>query len=263
MQMADPARRRWDDQPGALPALTFARFLTTSPTIGETMRFLVGLLSWPVGAYGAILICPHDDGIANCAHFEQSIDDTATTPDPAEVERDVVALVRETAGTHPVIRTDSDPAERTPMAAWPLGLEGGMARVLVLLLAAPMDPVVFAQRTVGVPEGLGVYLAGATSFVGLPRCCSVPPPAGVSLTRRQQQVLDLLEEGLTLHQIAGRIGFSESTVRMESLAIYRALDVHDRANAVAAARDLGLLPAAVPPDLANVESGLTTARTSP
>ena len=237
-----PARRRWDDQPGALPALTFARFLTTSPTLPESMRFLVGLLSWPVGVYGALLICPHDDGIAICARFEEPIDDTATTPAHADVERQGADLVRETAGAHPVLWTDPETPGRTPMAAWPLGLEGTYSRALVLLLAAPMDPVVFAQRTIGVPEGLGVYLAGSSSLLGLPRVGPAPQRDSAQLTQRQLRVLRLLEDGLTLHQIAGRIGFSESTVRMESLAIYRALGVHDRASAVAAAHDLGILP---------------------
>ena len=44
-----------------------------------------------------------------------------------------------------------------------------------------------------------------------------------------------------MQQIAGRIGFSESTVRIDSLAIYRALGVHDRHQAVATGVLLGLI----------------------
>jgi len=52
----------------------------------------------------------------------------------------------------------------------------------------------------------------------------------------------MMAHDLTMQQIASRIGFSDSTVRMESLAIYRALNVHDRHHAVERARELGLLP---------------------
>jgi DNA-binding CsgD family transcriptional regulator len=243
--MQNPAatdRRRWDDRPGALPALTFARFLTTSPTLPEAMRFLVGMLSWPVGAYGALLLCPHHDGITICARFEQSIDDTATRPIHEDVVHQVTEAVREVTAGQSVVWTAPDTPDRIPMAAWPLGIEADHSRVLVVLLAAAMDPVVFTQRTIGVPEGLGVYLAGVNASVSLPRLGPAPKPADVHLTQRQVQVLELLAQGLTLHQIAGRIGFSESTVRMESLAIYRALDVHGRDSAVNAACELGILP---------------------
>ena len=47
---------------------------------------------------------------------------------------------------------------------------------------------------------------------------------------------------LTLQQIASRIGFSDSTVRMESIAVDRALGVHDRRHSVSAARQWGLIP---------------------
>jgi len=61
------------------------------------------------------------------------------------------------------------------------------------------------------------------------------------LSERQLQTLRLLERNFTMRQIAARIGFSESTVRMQSLAIYRALGVHDRRGAVSMGRTLGLL----------------------
>jgi DNA-binding CsgD family transcriptional regulator len=65
--------------------------------------------------------------------------------------------------------------------------------------------------------------------------------ASDSLTVRQLEILRYMSEGMTNRQIASRICFSESTVRLESMAIYRLLDVHSRTEAVAAARRLGLL----------------------
>ncbi len=61
------------------------------------------------------------------------------------------------------------------------------------------------------------------------------------LTERQWVILRAMAKGLTNRQIASRINFSESTVRMESMAIYRTYGVHSRADAVAAARAAGHL----------------------
>lgn len=55
------------------------------------------------------------------------------------------------------------------------------------------------------------------------------------LTARQQLVLEGMRDGLTNRQIAARIAFSESTVRMESMAIYRHFGVHSREEAVTVA----------------------------
>lgn len=62
-----------------------------------------------------------------------------------------------------------------------------------------------------------------------------------TLTRRQQAILGGMAEGMTNRQIAARICFSESTVRLESMAIYRHFGVHSRAEAVAAALAVGVI----------------------
>jgi DNA-binding NarL/FixJ family response regulator len=61
------------------------------------------------------------------------------------------------------------------------------------------------------------------------------------LTERQQTVLNYLAEGYTNGQIAQRMDFSESTIRQETMAIYRYLSVGGRREAVSAARIRGLL----------------------
>lgn len=60
-------------------------------------------------------------------------------------------------------------------------------------------------------------------------------------TERQKTVLQLLAQGMTYDQIAMRIGYSHSTVRMELMTMYRAFDVSSRRQAVAAATRHGLL----------------------
>lgn len=66
------------------------------------------------------------------------------------------------------------------------------------------------------------------------------------LTGRQLRILELLAEGRSHAEISTSIGFSESTVRHESMAIYRYLGAADRREAVRRALLRGLLAA---PDL--------------
>jgi DNA-binding NarL/FixJ family response regulator len=61
------------------------------------------------------------------------------------------------------------------------------------------------------------------------------------LTPRQSFILESMAEGLTNSQIAQRINFSESTVRLESMVIYRHFGVHSRLEAVSVARAVGEL----------------------
>ena len=53
------------------------------------------------------------------------------------------------------------------------------------------------------------------------------------LTPRQLEILNLLSEGLSNAEIAGRLFISESTVKWHVAKILRALDVSSRAQAVA------------------------------
>jgi LuxR family maltose regulon positive regulatory protein len=67
-------------------------------------------------------------------------------------------------------------------------------------------------------------------------------PVGVEpLSARELQVLWLVAEGLTNREIASRLTVALSTVKVHTRNIYGKLDVHSRVQAVARARDLGLL----------------------
>jgi DNA-binding CsgD family transcriptional regulator len=65
--------------------------------------------------------------------------------------------------------------------------------------------------------------------------------AAEELTPRQRRVLSLMAKGMTNGQIARVLAFSESTVRQETMAIYRTLQVKGRAEAIAYGRDNGLI----------------------
>lgn len=62
-----------------------------------------------------------------------------------------------------------------------------------------------------------------------------------SLTPRQREVLALLAEGLGTETIASRLGLSKETVRNHVRAVLRELSVHSRLEAIAEARQRGLL----------------------
>ena len=64
---------------------------------------------------------------------------------------------------------------------------------------------------------------------------------GPHLSPRQQQVLELMAEGLTNNEIGDRLGVTERTVKAYAQELYDKLGVRNRAGAVAEAAKQGLL----------------------
>jgi DNA-binding CsgD family transcriptional regulator len=64
---------------------------------------------------------------------------------------------------------------------------------------------------------------------------------GLSITPRQAQILQGMVEGKTNHELATDLGFSVSTIRHETMAIFRALGVSDRKEAAKAAQQMELV----------------------
>jgi LuxR family maltose regulon positive regulatory protein len=62
------------------------------------------------------------------------------------------------------------------------------------------------------------------------------------LSERELEVLQLIAEGLTNQEIASRLFLSQNTVKVHTRNIYGKLGAHHRADAVARARALGILP---------------------
>jgi DNA-binding CsgD family transcriptional regulator len=65
--------------------------------------------------------------------------------------------------------------------------------------------------------------------------------SGPRLSPRQQQVLELMAEGLTNNEIGEELGVTERTVKAYAQELYDKLGVRNRAGAVAEAAKLGLL----------------------
>ena len=66
-------------------------------------------------------------------------------------------------------------------------------------------------------------------------------PEVASLTDREEQVLSHLARGYAYKEIADLLGISFETVRTHVRTIYEKLHVHSRTEAVARAREVGLL----------------------
>jgi len=69
----------------------------------------------------------------------------------------------------------------------------------------------------------------------------LPPILIEPLSERELEVLGLIAQGLTNREIAARLFLTLNTVKVHTRNIYGKLDVHSRTEAVACARNLGLL----------------------
>lgn len=121
---------------------------------------------------------------------------------------------------------------RLARKGWPL-------RCLPTSIPTPSGRRRIAASTVVVPGGEGTLL-----------CCvlreerGTPSPAtrrSVQLTARQRQVLELLATGMRVQRVALRLGIAETTARNHVRAILAELHAHSQLEAVARARDLGLV----------------------
>ena len=66
-------------------------------------------------------------------------------------------------------------------------------------------------------------------------------PNAPKMSDRQIQILQGMIEGKTNHELATDLGFSVSTIRHETMAIFRALGVSDRKEAAKAAQQMELI----------------------
>jgi len=90
----------------------------------------------------------------------------------------------------------------------------------------------------------------ATSLQGTDHAASSPPETPVVLSTRQQQVLELLAEGVPAREIATTLGIAEATVRNHIRLILHKLGCHSQLQAVATGIRLGLLRRDVPATVA-------------
>ena len=104
-----------------------------------------------------------------------------------------------------------------------------------LLKDTPRDELVRAIRAAA--QGDAVLAPSVASRL----VSQLREPARDSLSDRELEVLGLIAKGETNRGAAARLFISEATVKTHLLHIYEKLDVNDRAAAVAAAYERGLL----------------------
>jgi DNA-binding NarL/FixJ family response regulator len=107
-----------------------------------------------------------------------------------------------------------------------------------LLKDAPREELVRAVRAAAAGETV-LSPAVASRVVGQMRAAG---GSSESLSRRELEVLRLVARGATNRDAAAQLFISEATVKTHLLHVYAKLGVSDRAAAVAAAYDRGLLP---------------------
>ena len=150
-------------------------------------------------------------GIVAAADITLSVPDTAVVVLTASADdEDLFAALR--AGASGYLLKEMDPDRLGPALRSVLAGESVLPRWLVRKVAQEFRPA--------------------------PRRRFVLPPrsAPVQLTEREAEILDLMGEGLSTEEIAGRLFVAQVTVRTHISALLRKLRVPDRAAAVRLAR---------------------------
>jgi DNA-binding NarL/FixJ family response regulator len=140
--------------------------------------------------------------------------------------------IREVAPSTAVVMVTSVASENVLLGA----IDAGCAAFV--LKDSPMQDVIDATRAAGRGDSVIAPSLLARLLPRLRRSASAPPTA---LTEREQQVLELLVEGLSSQAIADRLFLSMNTVRNHVQNILVKLGAHSRIEAVATAVRSGLV----------------------
>jgi DNA-binding CsgD family transcriptional regulator len=112
---------------------------------------------------------------------------------------------------------------------------------LCIVLESKTNQLPFGEGLIPIISKLGAFiLATMASQPGVKGVID-PNSTGEDLTGRQIQILELMADGLVNVEIAGQMLLSESTIRQETVRIYRALGVPNRAEASKKAKALGII----------------------
>ena len=98
--------------------------------------------------------------------------------------------------------------------------------------------IVKASPSAEFAKALGNVLVGEPAFPAMYRTANQPL---MRLTRRQEQLLDCVQRGMSSKEIARALFLSEGTVNNGIAAAMKALNVTSRSHALAKALELGLL----------------------
>jgi DNA-binding NarL/FixJ family response regulator len=124
------------------------------------------------------------------------------------------------------------------MEALRLGVEGYLVKSSALpTVGRQIRRVLDGERVIS-PEVQRIAVKELGAFARMAREGS---EVRASLTPREHEVLMLISQGLTMRQMAHRLGISPRTVETHMAKLYRKLDVRTRVQAVSRAVSLGLI----------------------
>ncbi len=122
---------------------------------------------------------------------------------------------------------------------------------IALVLGSGVKQVPIHEALIPILSKLGTYcltnFASANGRTSGSYSASNREANGEDLTSRQLRILELMAEGMVNVEIARELMLSESTIRQETVRIYRALGVPNRGEAAKKGRALGLIKRSTPP----------------
>ena len=244
--------------------MEFARFLMTRPVGDRIAQYVATRLMSVHGARGSVISRFGTDGtlaivgsfgmseeaLSSCGSL--SLWDSSPMSDAAISGEPVILLTpAEVDEEYPASADEAIPV-RAPVACWPLALPQQSLGAMQLTLPSSSA----AQTLLADGAEVAVLLSLYLSLAGpLPPRPLQPAPVGGDpingavtgndrspdeLTERQSAILVRMAAGQTNAQIARDIGFSESTVRQETMAIYRCLGATGRHDATRLAAERGM-----------------------
>lgn len=246
--------------------MRFAQLLMRRPRVADVCRYLVLSVPWPEPPYGAVLLRCQDDGylevlgwfgypkeVVEAYRRISLFDDLPLTK--AARTREPVALYcdSEVASEYPQLRGETNQAQA--LLVVPLLSDLGSIGVLGVSFHRAVDP---AGPTLAVLESvaplLGLFVE-LTMPQGLVSGRTPPPVDSWSdsvldyeqatvadgLTKRQLRVLGMLAKKMSNREIALALDYSVSTIRLDTMAIFRHFGVQGRRDAVEEARRRGII----------------------
>lgn len=224
-RLAGAARRSVGDWGAPVSAPIRVLVVDDHPVVRDGIR---GMLS---GASG-IEVVGEAPGGAEAVELAASLRPDVVLMDLRMPGVDGVAAIREIVArgleSRVLVLTTYD-TDREVLSAIEAGATG------YLLKDAPRDELVRAVEATARGQA---FLSASVGALLMERVRSPEPEA---LTERELEVLRLVASGATNRDIAERMFVSEATVKTHLLHVYEKLGVNDRAAAVAAAYDRGLL----------------------
>lgn len=263
-------------QVNPITMLTMIDFLASKPSFdGVARQLVVSIMGNHRPRAALISIFEHDGSLHSAGSFglsestvlasrKMSLWDSAPITDAVRRGEPLAFLsTEELKARYPWMEHQADLC--LPTMVWPLTLRDQQLGAMLLLFSEAPEEEALSIDMSGVIPMLALYMSlmrsesGADSNDGQQSRSSGfaqghtrgssggshPANQQTSLSKRQEVILRLMSRGMTNSQIAHRVGFSESTVRQETIAIYRYLGADGRHQAVQIAEARGLLSSPV------------------